>query len=97
MQPKEIEVLRIKFTQALPVKSGILFILTETPPGGVDEYFCNPILAHVNVDQQGNRWVQYSVKWSTSTLTPREWYPISDDCGWWFSGHVTGIEIGNSE
>lgn len=93
MSRSEIEVLRIKFTKSLPTATGAYFILMDDPPGDVDEYFCNPILARVNVDAQGNRWIQYSQQWSNQTMTPRDWHPIHDKCGWWFSRQIKNINF----
>jgi hypothetical protein len=97
MQSKEIEILKIKFTKSLPAVTGAYFILMDDPPGNVDEYFCNPVLARVNVDEQGNRWVQYSQRWSNQTITPREWHPIPDNCGWWFSRKIDRVQFGGRD
>jgi hypothetical protein len=93
----EIEVLRIKFTKSLPSETGAYFILLGDPPAHIDEYFCNPVLARINVDQQGNRWVQYSPQWANQKMTPRDWHPIPDNCGWWFSPQVMKIKFTRDE
>lgn len=97
MSRSEIEVLRIKFTKSLPSETGAYFILPGDPPADIDEYFCNPILTRVNVDEQGNRWVQYSAQWTNQKMTPRDWHPIPDDCGWWFSRQVRNIKFSGDE
>jgi hypothetical protein len=89
----EIEILGVRFRQQLPTVTGAYLVLEALPPHPADEYFANPFLCRINVDQQGNRWVQYSMEWSSSKSTPPDWTPIADNCGWFFSRRIERIKF----
>lgn len=90
---KTLEILNMEFSQVLPATTGMYLVLEKSPPAGVDEYFCNPFLCRINVDSEGNAWVQYSMEWAKQQMTPRDWHPIPANCGWWFSGRIKKIEM----
>ena len=94
---KTMEILSVKFTQSLPTVTGMYLVLEKTPPPLVDEFFCNPFLCRINVDAQGNDWVQYSMEWTHLKMAPRDWHPIRPDCGWWFSRRIMNFEFDGNE
>lgn len=79
-----MEIQHLPFTQDIPSKSG-LYLIQDTIPKGRPVLFLHPYLCAVRI-VEGEPWIQNSTMADKADMIPRDWHPISKNCGWWFSG-----------
>ena len=85
----------IDFTQSIPKVTGKYFVLTETPRPRDDEFYCTPTLVKLYAGNQ-TTWIQHSQFKYAKEIYPKDWHPIAENCGWWFSQPIEQINFKDS-